>query len=196
MSSWVVSESGAIGLEGMSNNAAIIRTYFTDYGWTINAIAAIVGNMQAESGVNPGRWENDNIGNLSGGFGLVQWTPATKLRNWIDLEFGDGDYTNGDHQLDRIIFELEDGLQYSPAKGFKETFSEWSTSNKKPGYLAAAFLCNYERAANTGWRAQIKRARIAEKWYETFTGENPGKWIPPGMICVMKKITERRHYAE
>lgn len=192
MSSWVVNENGTIGSDGMSNNANIIKDYFYDNGWTMNAIAAIVGNMQVESGINPGRWENDDVGNLSGGFGLVQWTPATKLRDWIDLEFGDKDYTNGDRQLERIIFELQNGLQYSPAKGFKETFYEWSISNKKPGYLAAAFLCNYERAANTGWGAQISRARIAEKWYQTFTGENPGKWIPPGLICAMKKITERR----
>ena len=176
----------------MANNAEIIKDYFDGEGQSINAISAIVGNMQAESGVNPGRWENDIVGNLAGGFGLVQWTPATKLRNWIDLEFGDGDYTNGDHQLARIIFELENGLQYSPAKGFNETFKEWSISNKKPGYLAAAFLCNYERAADTGWGAQIKRARIAEKWYQAFTGQNPGKWIPPGLICAMKKMTERR----
>ena len=192
MSSWVVNENGAIGSDGMSNNAVIIKDYFYDNGWTMNAIAAIVGNMQVESGINPGRWENDDVGNLSGGFGLVQWTPATKLRDWIDSTYGGGDYTNGDYQLDRIIYEMENGLQYSPAKGFNETFSEWSISNKKPGYLAAAFLCNYEKAANTGWSAQISRARIAEKWYQTFTGENPGKWIPPGLICAMKKMTERR----
>ena len=192
MSSWIFSESGQIGESGMVNNAEIIKDYFGGEGWSINAISAIVGNMQAESGVNPGRWENDMVGNLAEGFGLVQWTPATKLRNWIDLEFGDGDYTNGDHQLARIIFELENGLQYAPAKGFKETFLEWSVSNKKPGYLAAAFLCNYERAADTGWGAQINRARIAEKWYQAFTGQNPGKWIPPGLICAMKKMTERR----
>lgn len=191
-SNWLVKESGAIGAAGMKNNARIIRDYFYSKGWTINATAAIVGNMQAESGINPGRWENDNVGNLSGGFGLVQWTPATKIRNWIDLMFGDGDYTSGDHQLERIIYELNKGLQYSPTKGFKESFSEWAKSNKNPGYLAAAFLCNYERAANTGWGAQIKRARIAELWYQSFTGEDPGKWIPPGMICAMKKITERR----
>ncbi len=192
MSNWVVNENGAIGSDGMTNNANIIKDYFYDSGWTMNAIAAIVGNMQVESGINPGRWENDDVGNLSGGFGLVQWTPATKLRDWIDSTYGGGDYTNGDYQLDRIIYELENGLQYSPEKGFNETFSEWSISNKKPGYLAAAFLCNYEKAANTGWGAQISRARIAEKWYQTFTGENPGKWIPPGLICAMKKMTERR----
>ena len=192
MSNWVVNENGAIGSDGMTNNAGIIKDYFHNNGWTMNAIAAIVGNMQVESGINPGRWENDDVGNLSGGFGLVQWTPATKLRDWIDSTYGGGDYTNGDYQLDRIIYELENGLQYSPEKGFNETFSEWSISNKKPGYLAAAFLCNYEKAANTGWSAQISRARIAEKWYKTFTGENPGKWMPPGLICAMKKMTERR----
>lgn len=191
MSEWIVNESGAIDTVGMLNNVTIIRTFFSDNGWTINAIAAIAGNMQAESGINPGRWENDNIGNLSGGFGLVQWTPATKLRNWIDLTFGDGNYTNGDYQLARIIYELDNGLQYAPTNGFKDSFSEWSTSYKKPGYLAAAFLCNYERAADTGWGAQIRRARSAEKWYEKLTGQNPGKWMPPGLICAMKKMTER-----
>lgn len=192
MSDWIVNERGSIGTSGMVNNADITRQFFREFGWTINSISAIVGNMQVESGINPGRWENDHVGNLSGGFGLVQWTPATKLRNWVDKTYGDRDYTNGGHQLQRIIFELENGLQYSPAKGFKESFAEWSVSLKKPGYLAAAFLCNYERAADTGWGAQIKRARIAEKWYKAFTGQDPGKWIPPGMICVMKKMTERR----
>ena len=120
MSNWAVSETGGIGSAGMANNAEIIRGYFSNNGWTMNAIAAIVGNMQVESGINPGRWENDDVGNLSGGFGLVQWTPATKLRDWIDSTYG-GDYTNGDYQLDRIIYELENGLQYSPAKGFNET---------------------------------------------------------------------------
>lgn len=192
MNKWVVNENGTISYEGMANNVGIMRTYFSDSGWSINAISAIAGNMQAESGINPGRWENDYVGNLKGGFGLVQWTPATKLRNWIDLVYGDGNYTDGYHQLRRIIYELDNGLQYSPSKGFKESFPEWSISHKKPGYLAAAFLCNYEKAADTGWAAQIKRARIAESWYKTLTGEDPGKWLPPGLICAMKKMTERR----
>ena len=90
MSNWVVNEYGLIDFPGMVNNAEIIKTYFSGKGWTINAISAIVGNMFAESGINPGRWENDDVGNLSGGFGLVQWTPATRIRNWIDETYGDG----------------------------------------------------------------------------------------------------------
>ena len=131
------------------------------------------------------------MGNLSAGFGLVQWTPATKLRDWIETEYGNDDFTNGDYQIDRILYELNNGLQYAPTQSFKESFAQWSISDKKPGYLAAAFMCNYERPLDTSWNAQIGRARIAETWYTRLTGMNSGKWIPAGLICIFKKITER-----
>ena len=70
MSNWVTNEDGEIGQAGMENNALIINEYFSLSGWTPNAIAAILGNMQPESGINPARWENDNVGNLGGGFGI------------------------------------------------------------------------------------------------------------------------------
>ena len=35
------------------------------------------GNMEAESGITPGKWEVPEED--SKGFGLVQWTPATKF---------------------------------------------------------------------------------------------------------------------
>lgn len=34
-------------------NANIIRSFFLNEGWTINAIAGLIGNMQAESTINP-----------------------------------------------------------------------------------------------------------------------------------------------
>ena len=45
-------------------------------GWTTEAIAGMVGNMQHESGLNPWRWENDTV-NTQGGYGLAQFTPAS-----------------------------------------------------------------------------------------------------------------------
>ncbi len=196
MSNWVINEYGEIGQSGMEKNATIIDTFFTQYGWSKNAIAAILGNMQPESGINPARWENDDVGNLSGGFGLVQWTPATKLIQWLEEQFAlgllpDADFHNGDNQLFRIIYELENGLQYSPTPGFKETFDEWSTSDKNPGYLAAAFMKNYERPLKQGWGVQIQRAKNARQWYIFLTGTDPGGWLPPGLIAVLKKSKER-----
>lgn len=46
--------------------------------WTDEAIAAMVGCMQTESGLNPWRWQNDSVAaDYSNGYGLVQFTPAT-----------------------------------------------------------------------------------------------------------------------
>lgn len=38
----------------MDNNAREIYTIMAADGWTLNAIAAMLGNMWRESGVNPG----------------------------------------------------------------------------------------------------------------------------------------------
>lgn len=197
MSNWVINEHGVIDQAGMENNALIINEYFTQLGWTPNAISAILGNMQAESGINPARWESDNIGNLDGGLGLVQWTPATKLILWIYEQYAQGllpydNYLDGNNQLERIRYEVENGLQYSPTAQFKETFSEWTTSNKNPGYLAAAFMKNYERPLKQGWDVQMKRAKNARRWCIFLTGNDPGEWMPGGMIACFKKAIDRQ----
>ena len=70
----------------------------------------MLGNMQRESTINPGLWQNMDEGNTSLGLGLVQWTPATNLINWCN-NFG-LDYLDIESQCSRIIYELENGLQY------------------------------------------------------------------------------------
>jgi len=58
-------------------NALYVYTFLSGRGWTNNAIAAVLGNMQKESILNPGAWENVNVtsGGVSG-YGLLQWTPS------------------------------------------------------------------------------------------------------------------------
>lgn len=197
MSSWVINERGTIDKTEMENNAQIIDEYFSIIGWSRNAIAALLANMELESGINPARWENDDVGNLSVGFGLVQWTPATKLAIWISTQYQAGllpnnNYKDGTNQLDRIKYELDNNIQYAPTKQFKETFEEWSKSDKNPGYLAAAFMMNYERPLNSGFGVQIKRARNARRWYKFLTGVDPGAWVPPGLLALMKKTVDNR----
>lgn len=48
--------------------------------WTAEAIAGMGGNLQAESGMNPWRWQGDSV-SLSGGYGLAQFTPASGYIN-------------------------------------------------------------------------------------------------------------------
>ena len=145
----------------MENNARYIWNYLGSRGWSINAVAGMLGNMQTESSINPGIWQSLKEGNTSGGFGLVQWTPATKLINWANNY--EMDYTDMDTQLQRIEYELENGIQYYPTASYPETFAQFKVSNKDPYYLGMAFLANYERPAVSN---QPKRGKQAEAWYE------------------------------
>ena len=58
----------------MKDNAQYIADYLNARGWTQNAIAGILGNMQRESTMNPGLWESLIYGNMSGGYNF----PACK----------------------------------------------------------------------------------------------------------------------
>ncbi len=45
--------SQALTMEQMEVNARYIWAYLQTQGWTLNAVAGILGNMQSESSINP-----------------------------------------------------------------------------------------------------------------------------------------------
>lgn len=164
----------------MQNNADIMYAFFTEKGWTVNAISAMFGNMQTESTLNPGIWEN--LDPFVGGYGLVQWTPYTHYSEWA----GDGWQDNGQKEMERIQYELENHLQWISTSLYPMTFREFSQSDKPPAYLAQAFLYNYERPTV---KPQPARSKQAEYWYEYLAGHPPVKQIP---IWLLFKLKERR----
>lgn len=170
-------ESAHLSLEQMQLNAYYIYHYLTAKGWTVESIAATLGNMEAESSLNPGRWEGENVG-VGPGYGLVQWTPYTKYTNWC-AEMGYTDPSTMDNNLARIIYELENNEQYYATDSYPETFVEYTQSTKSPYYLACAFAWNYERSevVLNGTEEQKEALRQyrggrAEYWY-TYLTENP-----------------------
>lgn len=156
-----------LSLEQMKDNAQYILDYLTQKGWSKNAICGMLGNMQRESTINPGIWQNLDEGNTTLGVSLVQWTPATKYINWCN--------SNGlvwsdmDSALKRILWELENGEQYYSTDSYPESFSEFTKSTKSVSYLASAFLHNYERA---GVSAESERQENAQYWYDNLTVNN------------------------
>ena len=78
----LISSNEYLSVSEMTDNAKYIYTFFKNLGWTANAICGMLGNMQRESTLNPGVWQSLDYENYNGGFGLVQWTPATNLTNW------------------------------------------------------------------------------------------------------------------
>lgn len=160
----------------MRNNATIVRDYLTAKGWSLNAIAGLLGNMQSESTINPGIWQNLNENNLSGGFGLVQWTPATNFTNWADsLGYA---WTDGDAQLKWIDEQTTAFGQWISTEAYPMTFNEFKTSTATPEYLASAFLKNFERA---GVEVEAQRRSQAVEWYSFISsGSTPTPNPNPG----------------
>lgn len=160
----------------MEVNATYLYKAFTAHSWTINAISAILGNMQAESSINPGRWQSDSVNWTAGGYGLVQWTPTTKYINWCTSK-GYSDPSEIDHNVERIIWEVSYGDQWSKPSysPYSMTFKQFTTSTDSVETLTKAFLLNYEKPAeaNRTPEKQAMRASYGVAWYTYLSGQSP-----------------------
>jgi hypothetical protein len=160
-----------LSLDEMKVNAQYIRDYLTTVGWTVNSIAGILGNMQTESNINPAIWENFDSGNLSRGFGLVQWTPATKYLDWCTtMNLAPAEM---DSNLQRILYEVNQGLQWgndSEGNHPPYSFYQFTQSTEPPYTLGMNFLWYYERPLV---KNQPVRGEQANFWYEYLTGTTP-----------------------
>ena len=159
--SWI-GRNGYLNMDEMTTNAQYILDYLSARGWTKNSICGMLGNMQTESTINPGIWESLNYGNTSGGYGLVQWTPATKLINWC-VSVGKT-YEQMDSQLDRILYEVENNIQWIHST---MTFQEFTQSTDTAYNLAMLFITAYERPYDPN---QPIRGEQAEYWYTNLVG--------------------------
>ena len=146
--------------EQMQGNAREVLSFFEQRGWSLNAIAGICGNMQSESNINPGIWQSLQEGNYSGGFGLVQWTPATNYTNWAGAN-GYG-ITDPNGQLTWIDSVTVSFGQWIATDAYPLSFDQFKVSGESPEYLASAFLKNFERA---GVEVEAERRQQARYWY-------------------------------
>lgn len=179
--------SGSSGLTTAQQraNATCIYNYLRNAGFTKNAACGVLGNIQAECGFNPGAWEKLN--NLSKGFGLVQWTPATKFLNYA---YNNNILTNAtaeaanyltitapqtlvNAELDCIIWCCTHGDFFAPSEdmqhsGYSMTFSSYKASTLDAYTLAIVFHDHFERSNASLSTIQTYRATYADNWYNYF----------------------------
>ena len=159
-------------------------------GWTINAIAALAGNQAYESGFNPWRWQSDTV-NLSAGYGLFQYTPATKYINSStaagysgfqpNYPMGAGGPDDGTAQLLFMHNNVDGG--YIATNAYPLTMQQFRESTQPPDYLASAWLYNYERPADPG-ATEAGRRSDAVWWYDWLVNH---PWISAGGNIIPKK---------
>ena len=155
----------------MENNALIIYDYLrnkVETPWSKNAICALLGNMQAESSINPGRWQSG----VGPGYGLVQWDPASKWQNWAMANHYAEDSLFG--QLCKILNEVamdgvgvwDDNLhQWQNFRVNPEmSFRSFTTSNKSVDELSTVFLKCYERPADQSNSVIASRQELCSNW--------------------------------
>ena len=170
-------------------NAWEIYNYFRGLAtpWAVESIAALCGNAQLESIMNPFIRADTE----SGAFGLWQWiTNKQTLINWAN---GQGlRPTSGPAQVQYVEAERSGAVQdsqYLPRQEFSHvSFNDfaYNQENLTVQQLAKCWWTNYERSA--AW--QEDRATWAAGYYELFTGSPP----PPGTVppWLLFKWKERR----
>jgi len=152
-----------------AHNVDIIAGYFLNHGWTMEAVCGMLGNMEDEGLFNPGQWQ---IGypiygeSSSIGFGLVQWTPWWKYGDWVE-SMGES-IENYDLQLDRIQYELENGLQWEMREGYDISFADYVTLEQDLDYMTRAFFWCYEYG--TWFDSRVTNAYY---WWNYLNGSVP-----------------------
>lgn len=180
-----ISRSGGLTQAEMENNANIVIAYYRSRNINDKTIAGILGNMQAESSINPERQE---VGGQ--GYGLVQWTPVSVLQNHCNT-LGLSPYNDGDVQLQVIISEILNqsgvGEWYTSQAFISNYYNSGATQdmigitgqqyldnsmNWEPDKLAVLFMVGYERPSyNPDINHYQLRQQYALQWYQYMGGQ-------------------------
>ena len=180
----------------MENNATIIINYYRSIGIEDRTIAAILGNMQAESTLSPVLTERGG----GGGYGLVQWTPQSVLENHCQT-LGLSPYSSGDVQIQVIIQEIigvQSIREWYTTQGFISNYYNSgatsdmvgisgndflnNTMNWTPDKLAIMFMSGYERPSyNPLVNHYQNRKQYALNWFTYMGGV-----IPPTPVGTSK----------
>lgn len=204
-----ISRAGPLTQAEMENNADIVIDYYRSIGINDSTIAGILGNMQAESGINPERQE---VGGQ--GYGLVQWTPITILQNHCNT-LGLSPYNDGDVQLQVLIAEITNqsgvGRWYTTQAFIENYYNSGATQdmigitgqefldnnmNWSPDKLAIMFMAGYERPSyDPSVNHYTVRMQNAIDWY-IYMGNNPSPKIKKKnnfrWVLYAKKIRNRK----
>jgi LysM repeat protein len=173
---WITSEDTWLTESESLNNAQLVANHFAA-SWSPNAIAALCGNMRHESSINPNIWEFGYAHSLDRGYGLVQWTPASKYIDWANAN--GLSWSLGDSQLARIDYEKANGIQWYATAEYPLSFIEFTKSNESADYLTQAFTWNYERPNRAaGEDSTPGRIAFANKCLTTLDFGGGGGVIP------------------
>lgn len=216
--SWNAKNIGgySVGTSEWEENIDQIAAYLRPIGWTDEAIAGVIGNMTAESGLNPWRWNSDNWRSTLNyqdppiAYGLLQYYPSTK---YIDDPLSE-DYPGYGPNFSDQAGDPADGL--AQLHWLTDNPSAWGPASWSPypditslyqysrmdletiDTMVHIFLANYERPSYEDAQSSLPvRQSAGRAAYEYLTGHpTPGTGLPLWLLFKMKLFNNfyRRFY--
>ncbi|MGL9917354.1 phage minor structural protein [Enterococcus sp. DIV0908] len=159
-------------------NAWAVWQFLKSKGYSEQAAAGILGNMDQESGIMP----DIDEGGGGPGYGLVQWTSpiaGESGRAYVQRLLGQagisGDYRNINTQLQLLEWHMHNG-QYIPSAAYPYSVAQFKALTDI-GTATMAFEANFERPAVT----HPERIPMAQYWYNLLKDLKPSKptWMNP-----------------
>lgn len=159
-------------------NAWAVWQFLKSKGYSEQATAGILGNMDQESGIMP----DIDEGGGGPGYGLVQWTSpiaGKSGRAYVQRLLGQagisGDYRNITTQLKLLDWHMHNG-QYIPSAAYPYSVAQFKALTDI-GTATMAFEANFERPAVT----HPERIPMAQYWYNLLKDLKPSKpiWMNP-----------------
>ena len=171
-------------------NALLVYDFLNGLGWTKEAIAGILGNMDVESTMNPALIEGRNYHTLIDnntclsindhtGVGLVQWTghtttsPAGQKLASFAIRYNEQWY-DGDLQCFRLKRECDTDIQFNHGTVDGQSW-DWQTyisSTSTPEQLAKVWQLLYERGGSDTTTRQQKA-----RYYYKLIGQKHHVWL-------------------
>ena len=172
--------------QDQEDNAAEVWMWLVDVnGWTEEAAAAVLGNMQHESYLNPGQFEIGFNYSMQHGFGLGQWTPATKISNYVGSTNHDA-MADGAKQMNYLVSTPSQYTNYylnpdGTSSYYNESgvpyfsdMDDFSHSTASVRDLTKTWAICWEKPGSSAYANSISnRMDDAEYWYGVFTGNPP-----------------------
>lgn len=177
-------------LTGKTNEEKIWN-YLVGKGLSAAGAAGLMGNLYAESALNPKNLQNSyekklgytdatytaavdngsygNFGHDSAGYGLAQWTFWSRKEGLLAFAQATGKSIGDlEMQLDFLLKELTEG--YKGVLGTLKTASDVQTASD-------SVLLNFERPADQSTAVKNKRAGYGQNYYKKYAGtaSAPGK---------------------
>ena len=186
---------GALTADEKYDNAILTYYALVHMGFTDEAAAGVMGNIQAEGDFNPGQWEHGFNMAPSSGYGMFQYTPSTKYTDYatiMGVDISDPDQ-NGPCQIQWL--DDHPSQWNASAAGYSYDAYKQLTDERA---AAIAWMLYWERPASTTPAQQQARADNASYWLNEIQNNFPSDpggeygytdwhWMPGMLNCKKRR---------